>query len=72
MMAIDYIFGVLGAVKTKSVNSDVMFWGGIRKITVLFVVGLAAQLDDWGYSQALQYFAQRHLLLCREGGAVRG
>ncbi|WP_025682588.1 phage holin family protein [Paenibacillus maysiensis] len=47
MMAIDYVFGVLGALKTKSVNSDVMFWGGIRKITVLLVVGLAAQIDDW-------------------------
>lgn len=47
LMVVDYITGVLGAVRTKTVNSDVMFWGGIRKITVLFVVGLAAMLDDW-------------------------
>ncbi|WP_138751790.1 phage holin family protein [Paenibacillus sinopodophylli] len=47
LMVADYISGVLGAIKNKNVNSDIMFWGGIRKITVLFVIGLAALLDDW-------------------------
>jgi toxin secretion/phage lysis holin len=47
LMVADYISGVLGAIKNKNVNSDVMFWGGIRKVTVLFVIGLAALLDDW-------------------------
>ncbi|MBB6632748.1 phage holin family protein [Cohnella thailandensis] len=47
LMVADYITGVLGAVKLKKVNSDIMFWGGIRKVTVLFVVGLAALLDGW-------------------------
>ncbi|MFC7560537.1 holin family protein [Paenibacillus farraposensis] len=47
MMALDYISGVAGAFKNKKVDSDVMFWGGIRKATVLMVVGLSAQLDDW-------------------------
>lgn len=47
LMAADYVFGVLGAIKLKKVNSDVMYWGGVRKITVLFVVGLAALIDDW-------------------------
>lgn len=47
LMLVDYITGVLGAIKTKVINSDVMFWGGVRKITVLFVIGLATMLDDW-------------------------
>jgi toxin secretion/phage lysis holin len=47
LMAADYAAGVLGAIKEKRVSSDVMFWGGIRKIAVLFVVGLAVLLDQW-------------------------
>ncbi len=47
LMAADYITGILGAIKTKTLNSEVMFWGGIRKITVLFVVGLAVLIDGW-------------------------
>ncbi len=47
LMVADYVAGILMALKTRSVNSDVMFWGGIRKITVLFIVGLAAMLDEW-------------------------
>ncbi|MEK4512846.1 phage holin family protein [Paenibacillus sp. FSL K6-2524] len=47
LMIADYVTGVLGAFKTKTVNSDVMFWGGIRKITVLFVVGLSVLIDSW-------------------------
>ncbi|OAB26385.1 holin [Paenibacillus macquariensis subsp. defensor] len=47
LMIIDYVTGVLGAFKTKTVNSDVMFWGGIRKVTVLFVVGLSVLIDSW-------------------------
>lgn len=47
LMITDYITGVLGAIKSKTLNSDVMYWGGIRKAVVLFVVGLASMLDDW-------------------------
>ncbi|MEK4059329.1 MULTISPECIES: phage holin family protein [Paenibacillus] len=47
LMLADYVSGVAGAFKTKIVSSDIMFWGGVRKITVLFVVGLAALIDDW-------------------------
>ncbi|MFK7695915.1 holin family protein [Paenibacillus sp. HJGM_3] len=47
LMAADYVTGVLGAIRTKTVNSDVMFWGGIRKVTLLFVIGLATLLDEW-------------------------
>lgn len=47
LMIADYVSGVLMGIKTKTLNSDIMFWGGIRKITILFVVGLAAMLDSW-------------------------
>ncbi|WP_083705509.1 holin family protein [Paenibacillus sp. FSL H8-0259] len=47
LMVGDYGTGVLGAIKTKTVSSDVMFWGGIRKAVVLFVVGLSSLMDDW-------------------------
>ncbi|TXK82617.1 holin family protein [Paenibacillus sp. N3.4] len=45
MMVADYITGVLGAIKNKRLNSDVMFWGGIRKGVVMLVVCLAVKLD---------------------------
>jgi len=45
LMVADYFTGLLGAVKNKNLNSDVMFWGGIRKGIVMLVVYLAAQLD---------------------------
>ncbi|CAH1057632.1 phage holin family protein [Paenibacillus pseudetheri] len=47
LMLADYLSGVAGAVKTRTLSSDIMFWGGIRKVTVLFVVGMAALIDDW-------------------------
>ncbi|MFW9331750.1 phage holin family protein [Paenibacillus polymyxa] len=46
-MLLDYVSGVIAALKNKKMDSDVMFWGGIRKATVLMVVGLSAQIDDW-------------------------
>lgn len=52
LMAADYITGLLGAIKTKTVNSDVMYWGGIRKIVVLFVIALAYAIDDWMHPEA--------------------
>lgn len=47
LMIADYVSGVLGAIKSKKVNSDIMFWGGIRKGIVLLVVFLAVQLDQF-------------------------
>ncbi|MBW7475963.1 phage holin family protein [Paenibacillus oenotherae] len=47
LMVVDYVTGVLGAAKHKKLNSDVMYWGGIRKMVVLVVVGLGAMIDDW-------------------------
>ena len=45
LMVADYITGFLGAVKGRRVNSEVMFWGGIRKGIILAVIALAVQLD---------------------------
>ncbi|NOU68403.1 holin [Paenibacillus sp. LMG 31461] len=47
MMFADYVTGVLGAIKCKNVNSDVMFWGGIRKGIVMLVIFLAVHLDQF-------------------------
>lgn len=46
LMAIDYATGFLGAVKNHKVNSDTMFWGGIRKGIILAVVIVAVLFDE--------------------------
>ncbi len=45
-MVVDYVTGLLGALKTHTVNSEIMFWGGIRKAVILVVVALAVLLDQ--------------------------
>lgn len=45
-MIADYATGLLGAIKHKKVDSEVMFWGGVRKSVILLVVGLAVMLDQ--------------------------
>jgi len=47
LLIADYVTGVLGAFKQKKLNSEVMFWGGVRKAVVLCVIGLAAMIDGW-------------------------
>lgn len=46
LMVIDYVTGFLGAIKNKQVNSEIMFWGGIRKGLILAVVVVAVLLDE--------------------------
>lgn len=46
LMVIDYVTGLLGAIKNKRVNSEIMFWGGIRKGLILAVVVIAVLLDE--------------------------
>lgn len=46
LMILDYATGLLGAIKQARVNSETMFWGGIRKITILAVVALAVLFDS--------------------------
>lgn len=45
-MIVDYVTGVLGAIREKKLNSEVMFWGGVRKAVIFVVVGLAVMLDE--------------------------
>lgn len=45
LMVLDYATGVLGALKRKAVDSEVMFWGGVRKGVVLAVIILAVMID---------------------------
>lgn len=52
MMIADYVTGVLGAIKNKRLNSDVMFWGGVRKGIVMIVIFLAVNLDQFIGGQA--------------------
>ncbi len=46
LMAADYTSGFLAAARHKRLNSDVMFWGGIRKGYILVVLLLAVQADN--------------------------
>jgi toxin secretion/phage lysis holin len=46
LMIIDYATGFLGAIKGHRVDSEVMFWGGIRKGAILVVLAVAVLLDE--------------------------
>lgn len=46
LMLLDYSTGVLGAFKSRTLNSDIMFWGGIRKGVVLLVVAMSVMADE--------------------------
>lgn len=45
LMVVDYVTGFLGAIKGHKVDSEVMFWGGIRKCIILVVLAIAVNLD---------------------------
>lgn len=44
-MVLDYITGILVGIKNKNLNSEIMFWGGLRKALTLVVVLIAVKLD---------------------------
>ena len=44
-MAIDFVLGFLAAAKSRTVDSQVMFWGGVNKVLVLVFVGFGVVLD---------------------------
>lgn len=46
-MIFDYVTGLLAAVKEKRVDSDAMWWGGVRKVVVLGVIALCVMLDQY-------------------------
>ncbi|AZN38688.1 phage holin family protein [Paenibacillus albus] len=43
----EYITGLLRALKHGKVNADVLGWSVVRKVLILFVIGLASMLDGW-------------------------
>ncbi len=79
LMIADYVTGILGAIKNKNLNSEVMFWGGVRKAIVLLVVFLAVQLDQFVGGQApifrtlaLYFYAGREGLSVVENMGILG
>lgn len=45
-MAIDFLLGIIAALKAGKGNSKIMLWGGVNKILVLSMVGVAVILDS--------------------------
>ncbi len=70
-MIADYVTGVLGAIKQRKVDSEVMFWGGIRKGVVLGVVVLAVLLDEFmGNASPLFRTIALYFYIGREGLSI--
>lgn len=44
-ISIDYVTGVAVAVKRKELSSEVGFWGLVRKVCILMLVGIAHYID---------------------------
>lgn len=44
-ITIDYITGVAVAIKQKKLSSEVGFWGLVRKVCILLLVGIAHYID---------------------------
>jgi toxin secretion/phage lysis holin len=71
LMIIDYVTGLAGALKTRTVNSDVMFWDGVRKGIVLLVVVLAVMCDQFvGNSTPIFRTLVLYFYIGREGVSV--
>ena len=79
LIIIDYVTGFLAAGKHKKINSDVMFWGGIRK-GVIFLVIIVAVLADEMLNNAspilrtlvIYYYIAREALSVTENCAILG
>ena len=55
IILIDFITGILKAIHNKSLSSEIMFRGGIKKIGILLVVAAANIIDNaLGFSVALR------------------
>lgn len=71
LMVIDYVTGFLGAIKNKQVNSEIMFWGGIRKGLILAVVIIAVLLDEMvGNTEPILRTLAIYFYVAREGISV--
>ena len=71
LMVIDYVTGFLGAIKNKKVDSDIMFWGGLRKGIILAVVAVAVLLDQMvGNASPILRTLVIYFYVAREGVSV--
>ncbi len=71
LMVLDYLTGILGAVRKKRVDSEVMFWGGIRKGLILAVIVVAVLLDELaGNSKPILRSLAIYFYVAREGLSV--
>lgn len=71
LMIIDYATGLLVAVREHRVNSETMFWGGIRKITILAVVAMAFMFDQMlGNTEPILRTLAIYFYAAREGLSV--
>ena len=70
-MVIDYATGVLSAIKEKKLDSEIMFWGGIRKAVILVVVAIAIIMDGMlGNTEPLLRTLAIYFYVGREGLSV--
>lgn len=44
-MSLDYLTGVAVAIKNKRLSSEVGFWGLVRKVCILMLIGVANMID---------------------------
>lgn len=79
LMVIDYVTGFLAAAKHKKLNSDVMFWGGIRKGVVFCVIIIAVIADELLNNSnpvlrtlVIYYYIAREALSVSENSALLG
>ena len=79
LIVIDYVTGFLAAGKHKKINSDVMFWGGIRKGVIFLVIVVAVLADEMLNNSSpilrtlvIYYYIAREALSVTENCAILG
>lgn len=79
LMITDYGTGFLAAFKKKSINSDVMLWGGVRKLGIIAVI-VGANYGDLALNNgepvfrnlAVWYYISREVVSVFENSAIIG
>ncbi len=70
-MVLDYVTGFLGAVRGHKVNSEVMYWGGVRKGVILAVLVISVLLDEMvGNAEPIFRTLTIYFYISREGISV--
>lgn len=79
LMMFDYVTGFSAAVRKKQINSDVMFWGGLRKAGTIGVLYLCVLADDAVNNgapvfrnMAIYYYIWRESVSTIENAAILG